>query len=194
MTRETAAAHGVPLVDGLLAMHLPQDLTPSQYDELSSAWQSNGARTGNDGWSGLRLRARTGGRAGDGAGPRARPRRGGDDRRHGRRRRARPVRRSPRRRGPRRDRGRTGPAPAGVRLQAAILTTVGAVVGTLLGLLPIRALTLRFDGGPTGTTHLPFVADWPVLALLALGLPLLVTAGTWLTAGRGRRPVVRRAH
>jgi hypothetical protein len=76
--------------------------------------------------------------------------------------------------------------------QAAILTTVGAVIGTLLGLLPIRALTLRFSAGPAGTTHLPFVADWPVLALLGLGLPLLVTAGTWLFAGRRHRGALRR--
>ncbi|MFS0728700.1 FtsX-like permease family protein [Curtobacterium sp. 1P10AnD] len=78
--------------------------------------------------------------------------------------------------------------------QAAILTTVGAVIGTVLGLLPIRALTLRFGETPPGVSHMPFVADWPVLALLAIGLPVLVTAGTWLTAGRGRRLSVRRAH
>ncbi len=41
---------------------------------------------------------------------------------------------------------------------------------------------------------MPFVPDWPLLALLALGLPLVVTVGTWLTAGRGSRPAVRRAH
>ncbi|MBK0297483.1 hypothetical protein IAE22_37275, partial [Bacillus sp. S34] len=65
--------------------------------------------------------------------------------------------------------------------------------GTLLGLLPIRALTLRFTAGPVGASHMPFVADWPFLALLAVGLPLLVTVGTWLTAGRSRRVAVRRA-
>ncbi len=54
--------------------------------------------------------------------------------------------------------------------QAAILTTVGAVIGTLLGLLPIRALTIRFTAGPVGASHMPFVADWPFLVLLALGL------------------------
>ncbi|UBQ02486.1 hypothetical protein [Curtobacterium sp. TXMA1] len=195
MTRETAAATAVPLVDGMLAMHLSQELTPAQYDELSSAWQSGGGAD-RERWGGpgfvyergpvdeqatvqalvLALAAAvTIGATAVAVG----------------------LARSD---GRRDDEvlDAIGAEPVLRRRvsawQAAILTTVGAVVGTLLGLLPIRALTLRFDAGPTGTTHLPFVADWPVLALLALGLPLVVTAGTWLTAGRGRRVAVRRAH
>ncbi|WNY33043.1 hypothetical protein Q9Q99_12440 [Curtobacterium flaccumfaciens] len=78
--------------------------------------------------------------------------------------------------------------------QAAILATVGSVIGTLLGLLPIRALTLRFTESPVGVNHMPFVPDWPVLALLAIGLPLVVTAGAWLTSRGRRRVAVRRAH
>jgi len=195
MTRETAAAHGVRLVDGELAVAMPQDLLPSQYDELYSAWQSSGGAD-RQRWDGPALAYERG-----------------------------PVDQQAAVQalvlalaaavtigatavavGLARSDGRRddevldaiGAAPVLRRRvsawQAAILTSIGAVVGTLLGLLPIRALTLRFTGGPTGTTHMPFVADWPVLALLAVGLPLVVTAGTWLTAGRSRRVAVRRAH
>lgn len=195
MTRETARAHGVPLVDGVLAMHLAQDLTPSQYDEVASAWQSSG---GAD-------RARW-------AGPGFAYERGPVDSQAqvqalvlalaaavtiG----ATAVAVGLARSDGRRDDevlDAVGAAPVLRRRvsawQAAILTSIGAVVGTLLGLLPIRALTLRLTEGPVGATHMPFVADWPVLALLAVGLPLVVTAGTWATAGRSRRVAVRRAH
>ncbi|WP_289471502.1 ABC transporter permease [Curtobacterium subtropicum] len=195
MTRETAAAHGITLIDGVLATHLARDLTPAGYDALYSAWEGTGG-TDRDLQSTVSIAYERGpvdeqatvqalvlalaaavtiGATAVAVG----------------------LARSD---GRRDDEvlDAIGAEPVLRRRvsawQAAILTTVGAVVGTLLGLLPIRALTLRFDGGPTGTTHLPSVADWPVLALLALGLPLVVTAGTWLTAGRGRRVAVRRAH
>ena len=194
MTRDTAAAHGVPLVDGLLAMHLPQDLTPAQSDALSSAWQSGGGAD-RERWGGPGF-AYERGPVDDQAAVQALVLALAAAVTIG----ATAVAVGLARSDGRRDDevlDAIGAEPVLRRRvsawQAAILTTVGAVVGTLLGLLPIRALTLRFDGGPTGTTHLPFVADWPVLALLALGLPLVVTAGTWATAGRSSRPVVRRA-
>lgn len=195
MTRETAAAHGIPLVDGVLAAHLAQDLTPAGYDELYSAWQSTGG-TDLDRWSSMSV-AYERGPVDDQAAVQALVLALAAAVTIG----ATAVAVGLARSDGRRDDevlDAVGAAPVLRRRvsawQAAILTTIGAVVGTLLGLLPIRALTLRPGGGPAGTTHMPFVADWPVLALLAVGLPLVVTAGTWLTAGRSRRVTVRRAH
>lgn len=195
MTRETAAAHGIPLVDGVLAVDLPEGLGTRGYDDLYAAWQAGGGAD-RERWGGptptvelgpvddqatvqalvLALAAAvTIGATAVAVG----------------------LARSD---GRRDDEvlDAVGAAPVLRRRvsawQAAILTTIGAVVGTLLGLLPIRAVTLRFGDGPLGATHMPFVPDWPLLALLALGLPLVVTVGTWLTAGRGARPAVRRAH
>lgn len=195
MTRATAERYGVPVVDGLLVTRLPGSLSTQQYDDLASAWRS-GAGADGDRWGGPSFFVETGPR---------------DDRALvlaivlafaaavtiG----ATAVAVGLARSDGRRDDevlDAVGAAPLLRRKvsawQAAILTTVGAVVGTVLGLLPIRALTLRFGDGPVGTSHMPFVADWPVLALLALGLPVVVTVGTWLVSGRGRRPSVRRAH
>ncbi|MBT2502095.1 ABC transporter permease [Curtobacterium sp. ISL-83] len=193
MTPATAERYRVPAVDGMLVTKLSHDPTAAQSDAMSSAWQSYGGadRTRSSGpsfWyeSGpvdsqglvkaivLALAAAvTIGATAVAIG----------------------LARSD---GRRDDEvlDAIGAAPMLRRRvstwQAAILTVVGAVIGTLLGLLPIRALTLRFTAGPVGATHMPFVPDWPVLLLLAIGLPLLVTAGTWLTAGRSRRVAVRR--
>jgi putative ABC transport system permease protein len=76
--------------------------------------------------------------------------------------------------------------------QAAVLTLVGSLVGVALGILPLRALTLRFTPTPLGVSHLPFAPDPTSLVVLAVGLPLLVTAGVWAVAGRRRRVAVRR--
>jgi putative ABC transport system permease protein len=76
--------------------------------------------------------------------------------------------------------------------QAAVLTLVGSLVGVALGVLPLRALTLRFTPTPIGVSHLPFAPDPTSLVVLAIGLPLLVTAGVWVVAGRRRRVAVRR--
>ncbi|MDN4649541.1 FtsX-like permease family protein [Curtobacterium sp. PsM8] len=76
--------------------------------------------------------------------------------------------------------------------QAAVLTLVGSLVGVALGVLPLRALTLRFTPTPLGVSHLPFAPDPTSLVVLAIGLPLLVTAGVWAVAGRRRRVAVRR--
>lgn len=194
MTPATAERYRVPAVDAMLVTALPAELSATQFDELSSAWQSRGG-TDRDRWGGPSFQYETGPVDAQGIvkalvlalaaavtiGATA-------------------VAVGLARSDGRRDDevlDAVGAAPVLRRRvsawQAAILTTVGAVIGTLLGLLPIRALTLRFTSGPVGATHMPFVADWPVLALLALGLPVLVTAGTWLTAGRGRRVAVRRS-
>ncbi|WIB77459.1 ABC transporter permease [Curtobacterium sp. MCPF17_002] len=194
MTPETAERHRVPAVAGMLVTTLPADLTPAQWDDLTSAWQSLGGAD-RQRWGGPAFSYEAGPVDAQGVvkalvlalaaavtiGATA-------------------VAIGLARSDGRRDDevlDAVGAAPVLRRRvsawQAAILTTVGAVIGTLLGLLPIRALTLRFTSGPAGVSHMPFVADWPVLALLALGLPVLVTAGTWLTAGRGRRVAVRRS-
>ncbi len=194
MTRETAEQYRVPAVDGMLVTTQPTELTPTQWDELSSAWQSQGGLD-RDRWGGPTFMYETGPVDAQGVvkalvlalaaavtiGATA-------------------VAIGLARSDGRRDDevlDSVGAAPVLRRRvsawQAAILTTVGAVIGTLLGLLPIRALTLRFTAGPVGASHMPFVADWPFLALLAIGLPVLVTVGTWLTAGRSRRVAVRRA-
>lgn len=179
----------------MLAAHLAHDLTPAGYDELYAAWQSTGG-TDLDRWSSMSV-AYERGPVDDQATVQALVLALAAAVTIG----ATAVAVGLARSDGRRDDevlDAVGAAPVLRRRvsawQAAILTTIGAVVGTLLGLLPIRALTLRPGGGPVGTTHMPFVADWPVLALLAVGLPLVVTAGTWLTAGRSRRVTVRRAH
>jgi putative ABC transport system permease protein len=193
MTRATAAAYDVPAVDGMLVTTLSGDLTPQQWDALNSAWQGLGGAD-RDRWSGPSFWYEAGPTDSQGIvrvlvlafaaavtiGATA-------------------VAIGLARSDGRRDDevlDAVGAAPVLRRRvsawQAAILAGVGAVVGTLLGLLPIRALTLRFTAGPVGATHMPFVPDWPVLALLAIGLPLLVTAGTWLSAGRGHRVALRR--
>ncbi|KTR09711.1 FtsX-like permease family protein, partial [Curtobacterium luteum] len=195
MTKATAERYRVPAVDGLLVTRLDGDVSPEQVGELASAWQSYG-----------------GSARAEASAPSFSYEAGPIDA-------SAPVRALAlalaaavtigatavaiglARADGRRDDEVLDAIGAAPRLrrrttawQAAILTSVGAVIGTVLGLLPIRALTLRFGETPPGVSHMPFVADWPVLALLAIGLPVLVTAGTWLTAGRGRRLAVRRAH
>lgn len=195
MTKATAERYGVPVVDGMLVTTLPHDIQPAQWDELSSAWQSFG---GDDRarWSGPSFTYEAGPvdneaiiraivlalAAAVTIGATA-------------------VAIGLARSDGRRDDEVLDAIGAAPRLrrgvstwQAAILATVGSVIGTLLGLLPIRALTLRFTESPVGVNHMPFVPDWPVLALLAVGLPLVVTAGAWLTSRGRRRVTVRRAH
>ena len=195
MTKATAELYRVPAVDGLLVTRLDGEVSPEQFGELASAWQSYG-----------------GSARAEASAPSFSYEAGPVDA-------SAPVRALAlalaaavtigatavaiglaRADGRRDDEvlDAIGAAPRQRRRstawQAAILTSVGAVIGTVLGLLPIRALTLRFGETPPGVSHMPFVADWPVLGLLAIGLPVLVTTATWLTSGRGRRLAVRRAH
>ncbi|MEK6311465.1 MAG: FtsX-like permease family protein [Curtobacterium sp.] len=194
MTKATAERYRVPAVDGLLVTRLDDEVSPEQWGELASAWQSYGgsARAQASAPSffyeagpvdasapvrALALALAAAVTIGATAVAIGLARADG-----------------------RRDDEVLDAIGAAPRLrrrttawQAAILTSVGAVIGTVLGLLPIRALTLRFGETPPGVSHMPFVADWPVLALLAIGLPVLVTTATWLTSGRGRRLAVRRA-
>lgn len=195
MTKATAERYRVPAVDGLLVTRLDGEVSPEQFGELASAWQSYG-----------------GSARAEASAPSFSYEAGPVDA-------SAPVRALAlalaaavtigatavaiglARADGRRDDEVLDAIGAAPRLrrrstawQAAILTSVGAVIGTVLGLLPIRALTLRFGETPPGVSHMPFVADWPVLGLLAIGLPVLVTTATWLTSGRGRRLAVRRAH
>ncbi|WJY01116.1 ABC transporter permease [Curtobacterium sp. 458] len=195
MTKATAELYRVPAVDGLLVTRLDGEVSPEQFGELASAWRSYG-----------------GSARAEASAPSFSYEAGPVDA-------SAPVRALAlalaaavtigatavaiglARADGRRDDEVLDAIGAAPRLrrrstawQAAILTSVGAVIGTVLGLLPIRALTLRFGETPPGVSHMPFVADWPVLGLLAIGLPVLVTTATWLTSGRGRRLAVRRAH
>ncbi|MFJ4220314.1 FtsX-like permease family protein [Curtobacterium luteum] len=195
MTKATAERHGVPAVDGLLLTRLDRPVTPEQDGELQSAWQSSGGTARAQAPAPTFFTEQ--GPVDDSAPVKAVALALAATVTIG----ATAVAIGLARADGRRDDEVLDAIGAAPRLrrrttawQAAILTTVGAVVGTVLGLLPIRALTLRFDAGPSGTTHMPFVADWPVLALLAIGLPVAVTLGTWLTAGRSRRLALRRAH
>ncbi|MCA5924067.1 ABC transporter permease [Curtobacterium oceanosedimentum] len=195
MTKATAERYDVPAVDGMLVTTLPHDIQPAQWDELSSAWQSFGGDD-RDRWGGPSFIYETG-PVDHGALVRAIVLALAAAVTIG----ATTVAIGLARSDGRRDDEVLDAIGAAPRLrrgvstwQAAILATVGSVIGTLLGLLPIRALTLRFAQGPDAVNHLPFVPDWPVLALLAIGLPLVVTAGAWLTSRGRRRVAVRRAH
>ncbi|MFK4481621.1 FtsX-like permease family protein [Curtobacterium sp. AB7] len=195
MTKATAEQYGVPVVDGMLVTTLPHDIQPAQWDELSSAWQSYG---GDDRarWSGPQFTYEAG-PVDNGALIRAIVLALAAAVTIG----ATAVAIGLARSDGRRDDEVLDAIGAAPRLrrgvstwQAAILASVGAVIGTLLGLLPIRALTLRFTTPVSGTNHLPFAPDWTTLALLAIGLPVVVTAGAWLTSRGRRRVAVRRAH
>jgi hypothetical protein len=85
--------------------------------------------------------------------------------------------------------GAVGASPAVRRAfgfwQAIILTGIGSIVGVALGLVPAFALSI--PTGPAGATQiLPFDPSWPQLVITAIGIPLLIAAGSWLTAGRQR--------
>ncbi|ROS68763.1 ABC-type lipoprotein release transport system permease subunit [Curtobacterium sp. PhB172] len=195
MTKATAAHYGVHAVDGMLVTTLPGDIAPEQWDELSSAWQSFGGAD-RARWDGPQF-AYEAGPVDNGALIRAIVLALAAAVTFG----ATAVAIGLARSDGRRDDEVLDAIGAAPRLrrrvstwQAAILASVGAVIGTLLGLLPMRALTLRFTEPAVGSNHMPFVPDWSMLALLAIGLPLLVTAGAWLTAHGRRRVAVRRAH
>lgn len=69
--------------------------------------------------------------------------------------------------------------------QAIILTGIGSVVGVILGLVPAFALSIR-AGHAAAAQILPFDPPWPQLVITAVGIPLVIAAGSWLTAGRQR--------
>ncbi|MBD8486750.1 FtsX-like permease family protein [Frigoribacterium sp. CFBP 8759] len=70
--------------------------------------------------------------------------------------------------------------------QGVVVVGTGAVLGTILGLVPTGAMVWASD--------LPFAPPWWVLAVVAVGLPLVVAAGSALTSRRPtslvRRPVL----
>jgi hypothetical protein len=68
---------------------------------------------------------------------------------------------------------------------AAIITGVGSIGGVLLGTLPALAVSESFVQ-PGGRAAVPFSPPWAVLAIAAIGLPLLLAVGSWLAAGRAR--------
>jgi putative ABC transport system permease protein len=63
--------------------------------------------------------------------------------------------------------------------QAVIIVGVGAVTGTLAGLLAAYATSLLDSTG-----NLAFLPPWPALGLLVVGMPVLIAAGSWLVASR----------
>lgn len=79
-------------------------------------------------------------------------------------------------------------AGAGVRRriafwQATIIVGIGSVTGTVAGLIPTWGIVMQTNllgrSAPTMAD-----APWPWLALLAVGLPLVIAAGSWLIPSR----------
>lgn len=63
--------------------------------------------------------------------------------------------------------------------QAIIIVGVGAVTGTLAGLLTTYAISLMDTSGMWA-----FLPPWPALGLLVVGMPLVIATGSWLVASR----------
>lgn len=70
-------------------------------------------------------------------------------------------------------------------VQALIVCGLGAVLGTALGMLPAIAL-----GGATDS--FPFAPPPLQLVLLAIGIPVVIAAGSWLLVGTRRGDLTRR--
>lgn len=70
-------------------------------------------------------------------------------------------------------------------VQALIICGVGAVIGTALGLLPAVAVGIA-------SHSLPFAPPTLQLALLAVGIPIVIAAGSWLLVGTRRGDLTRR--
>ena len=75
---------------------------------------------------------------------------------------------------------------------AGLITGVGSIGGVILGTISALAVSgslAREDGHAA----VPFTAPWLPLAIAALGLPLLLALGGWLTAGPSRVRYLERA-
>jgi putative ABC transport system permease protein len=72
--------------------------------------------------------------------------------------------------------------------QAIVLAGTGAIIGVILGTIPVFALSLA----PPELGAVVFSPPWIQLLLTAFALPLIIAIGTWLTAGGGRRSVTSR--
>jgi hypothetical protein len=70
-------------------------------------------------------------------------------------------------------------------VQALIVCGLGALLGTVLGLLPAMGL-----GGATAS--LPFAPPVLQLVLMALGIPIVIAIGSWLLVGTRRGDLTRR--
>ena len=68
---------------------------------------------------------------------------------------------------------------------AGVLTGVGSISGVLLGCIPAIAVSESLVQ-PGGRAAVPFDVPWAPLLLAALGLPLALAIGSWLTSGRTR--------
>jgi hypothetical protein len=68
---------------------------------------------------------------------------------------------------------------------AVVITGVGSIGGVILGTVPALAVSqsLVQEGGRAAV---PYSPPWLILAIAAIGLPLLLAIGSWLTAGRSR--------
>jgi putative ABC transport system permease protein len=75
---------------------------------------------------------------------------------------------------------------------AGLITGVGSIAGVLLGTIPALAVagSLVQEGGHSAV---PFTVPWLPLLIAALGLPLLLSVGGWITAGRSRIRYLERA-
>jgi hypothetical protein len=81
-------------------------------------------------------------------------------------------------------------APPGLRRAfsswtAVIITGVGSFGGVLLGTIPALAVSQSLVQAG-GRAAVPFTPPWGILALAALGLPLVLALGAWIAAGRNR--------
>ena len=70
-------------------------------------------------------------------------------------------------------------------VQALVVCGLGALIGTALGLLPAVALG-------AATTSLPFSPPTLQLVLVAVGIPLVIAAGSWLLVGTRSGDLTRR--
>lgn len=61
--------------------------------------------------------------------------------------------------------------------QTLSITITGAVLGVLLGLIPVAAIALQH-----GQTAIPFAPPWPQLAAAAIALPLFIAIATSITS------------
>ena len=73
--------------------------------------------------------------------------------------------------------------------QAVVIAGIGSVIGVVLGQLPGIALGYS----PSGNPVIPFAPPISSMLLAAIAIPLVIAAGTWLSAGRHRARFTRRS-
>ena len=87
-------------------------------------------------------------------------------------------------------------APPGLRRsigfwQAIVIAGIGTIVGVVFGLVP--PLVLAIPPATGGEGLLPFDPPWVQLAIAAVGVPLVIAVGSWLTASGSKLLKVNRS-